>query len=353
MPENVRPSDTDDAALSAHAPWPRWSSELHESLTSHEARAAELRQELDQLRRSLDAGPVRPALEAGRSRRRRLLPAVGVVLALGCGGLIAGLARSGGPVTAATGTPATPYVPAAAPTPFPTASAVASATGGPSTAASTSASPPGSASASAPPLPAWPGRTVPEPPGLPTSGPGADAAGTEVTAMIDPDGRGVEVYERAVLTSGPGRLTLRPAGSGQLARSLETAQPAVQGLRVEVDGTPVPAVPTGTGWTVVLPARSTPHHMALRYRLTGAIVRRDPAPAGRYTLMLTPLAPAAGAGAADAVVVRIRDSRIQEMACPDANADGQLCGSAQGDLHVATVPRGALPVVTALVTFAQ
>src|SRR3954467_11846641 len=67
MSEPVPPS-TDARGDSERAlePWPRWTSELHESLASQEASASELRQELDDLRRTLDAAP---AAEQARGRR--------------------------------------------------------------------------------------------------------------------------------------------------------------------------------------------------------------------------------------------------------------------------------------------
>jgi hypothetical protein len=96
-------------------------------------------------------------------------------------------------------------------------------------------------------------------------------------------------------------------------------------------------------------AGGTVRHLALRYHLRGALIRPQPAPPGRYALVLTPLAPSAGHGAEAGVVVRIDDPRVEEVYCPAAR--DQLCGRVDGAVHVATVPAGARPVVVALVTF--
>jgi hypothetical protein len=197
-------------------------------------------------------------------------------------------------------------------------------------------------------LPRWPGSSTAEPPGLPATGPGADASGSEITLAFDADRRHVEVYERAVLAPGPGMLPLRPAVPPPSARSLVTGLPAVQDLHVDVDGLPARVITGPRGWTVAVPAGVSATRVVLRYTLDGALVRREPSPAGRYTLVLRPLAPSAGRGAGAAVVVRVPDARVEELYCPGA-AD-QLCGATAGTLHTATVPRGAPPVVIGLVT---
>jgi hypothetical protein len=179
---------------------------------------------------------------------------------------------------------------------------------------------------------------------------GADANGTELTAALGAD-RSVEVYERAVLTPGATSLALSPARSPDLLRSLDAPPPVVEDLHAEVDGRPVRVTSTGSGWAVQMSAGARGGRLALRYRLSGALVRREPAPPGRFTLVLTPLAPSAGRGADDAVVVRISDPRVQELYCPGAT--NQLCGRVDGELHTARVPGGTVPVVVALVTFAS
>ena len=202
------------------------------------------------------------------------------------------------------------------------------------------------------PLPAWPGSTGPSPPGLPAHGPGADAAGTEVTAAFGTNRSSVQVYERVVLGAVPAGLTLRPSATPDLTRSLRAPLPTVEDLHAEIDGHPVAVTRAAGGWSIAAPAGPAPsggiHRLALRYGLAGALIHTDPAPPGRYTLVLTPLAPSAGR-AGDAVVVRIQDPRIEELYCPGAAQ--QLCGRANGSLHVATVPRGGDPSVVGLVTF--
>lgn len=335
------PGDPQFARESAGAAWPRWSSRLHDSLESQESVAAELRRAVEELRRTLDepppsASPVPPSasprliaryrsrrfppalpglhrIPRDRSRRHRmwlLLPA-GAAVVLTVAGLVVASARPDTPPrsasTQAQGAPAPPP----------------------------------------PPLPPWPGRTTPEPPDLPTRGAGADAKGTAMVVAFSAD-RTVDVYERAVLSPGRTTFTLRPADVSALLRPLEATPPTVQDLRAEVDGRPVPVATTSSGWTLAAPPGTAGTRLVLRYRLTGAMSRKQPAPPGRFVLVLAPLAPSAG-GAGDAVVVRIRDRRVEDVYCP--GAPHPLCGSADGALHTGTVPNGAVPVVVALVTF--
>src|SRR3954454_16570129 len=166
MSDQGPPSPSRDESEQSLSRWPRWSSDLHESLASQEASASELRQELDDLRRTLDAPPagepgrrpVAPAGEPGRHRRpprRRVLTAsAAAVVVLGVIGV--GLATRGtDPRTA----------PAAA------AASSASATSSPS---STPGAVPGTSLPAVAPLPPWPGQTGPEPQGLPAHGLGVD-----------------------------------------------------------------------------------------------------------------------------------------------------------------------------------
>jgi hypothetical protein len=321
-----------EPARSTHDPTPRWSARIHESLDAHEAQAAELRRELDDVRRSLKSPDDEPTVGLHRRPRRRppirVLVVLVVVIALAAAGLTL-LARGRGAPASST------------PAPRATAGtkATSAAAGGTPSA--------GSVTAGAH-LPAWPGLSVAEPPGLPATGPGASAPGSEITAAIDPDRRHVEVYERALLAPGTGTLTLRPAQPPAAARELVTGPPGVQDLHAEVDGRPATVTSGPDSWTVTAPADAQATRVVLRYTLNGALVRRVPSPVGRYTLVLRPLTPSAGRGAGDAVVVRLRDPRVEEVYC--LGAADQLCGATSDDLHTATVPRGAPAVVIGLVT---
>ncbi len=210
---------------------------------------------------------------------------------------------------------------------------------GPSPAGSPGAPPAGH------PLPR-PGAAVPVPPGLPRSGPGADAPGSELTAAIDADGRHVDVYERAVLRPGTTSVLLAPATTAGLPETLRDLRPSVEDLQAEVDGRPVAATPAGDGWQVAAPGGIT--QVVLRYRLGGALVRQEPAPPGRAGVLLRPLTGPAAQAAADPVVVRIDDRRVVALYCPAPRP--ALCAASAGTVLTATVPPGADAVVLADVT---
>jgi hypothetical protein len=185
------------------------------------------------------------------------------------------------------------------------------------------------------------------PPGFPHSGPGADAPGAELTAVLE-RGDTVVVYERLVVRPGTVSVHLAPAPARALPRDLQGVGFTVTDLLISVDGRPVTALRDSTGWRVTRPDGGPLTQIVLRYRLADAIVRVAPAPPGRATLVLRPLSGAQASSAQDPVVVRLQDRRIGQVYCP--SGPQPLCDTVRGTAHVATVPTGATPIVLAQVT---
>jgi len=257
--------------------------------------ADELREALEQLRRVLELDPP-------PDRRRRAALLLAGALALAAAGVVAlGLLVSGGSVPVAA------------------------------TAARS--------------RPAGPSRPDPAvlPPGFPASGPGIDVPGTRVRATVDRDGAGVDVVETLLLAApGPGPLALTmPALAG-------LGPTEVTRLGVELDGTPVAVTVTTRdgvrGWTVTPDGTGT-RRAVLRYRISGALVRVAPAPAGRALALVTPLTAAVSQAAGRPVVVDVIDSRVRGVACPGVQEGGSVCGSRTETGWTASVPAGATPVV--------
>jgi hypothetical protein len=324
---------------------------LDSSPEQREARADELRDALYALRASLEGRPAATG-DAVPDRTRRDAPSVRAVLLAGAAVLaVAGLAVA--TVTAGTGRRETASAPPpsrpAAPPSTPRAAGKPSATASTSSALPRPAtpSPRPSPSPTTRPLP-WPGGTVLQPPGLPASGPGATAPGLELTAALDPDGRHVDVYERLVLRPGAPDLVLHRADLGRLAGRLGSAGGSVDDLQVELDGEAVRPQVIGASWRAPPPAGGDVSRAVLRYRLTGVFLRQQPAPPGRFTLVLRPLGAGVVLADHDPVVVRISDARVGTMTCPTSRYP--LCGSGAGRTHTATLPGDATGVVLAQVT---
>ena len=299
---------------------PRWSAHIHESLDAHEAQAAELRRELDDLRRTLEPRIRVPRVAAHRRPKPRG--------AYGCSGRWWCWSCSRSPPASPCSSRIGP------PLPRPRLRRLPRAPPRPTTVAPSAAPPsrstgptPSSTVAGAD-LPPWPGRSVAQPPGLPATGPGADRPGSEITVALDPDRRHVEVYERASSPRAQGRSRCvrptRPTCPRPHARS-SPACPACRTCTPTSTAGPPPFSSDPQGWTVATPAGVPAGHVVLRYRVDGALSRHEPSPAGRYTLVLRPLTPSAGRGAGDAVVVRIDDDQVTELYCPGAS--DQLCGA--------------------------
>jgi hypothetical protein len=129
---------------------------------------------------------------------------------------------------------------------------------------------------------------------------------------------------------------------------LRGARPRVSDLQVELDGQAVHPVAGGTGWQAAASTGGTIGRATLRYRILGAFVRQTPAPPGRVTLILRPLAGGTVATSDDPAVVRLGDPRVGTVSCPAA--PHPLCAVTTGRTHTATVPAGASTIVLAQVT---
>jgi hypothetical protein len=334
---------------------------LRSSLEDQQARTQELRTALDELRTALEGGaggatrsappsddqpPRRPP---GRPPRRRLILALaGTALVLAIVVPLAVAQRSSRTSIGAARSTSGSSLPMASPSGRPTSSPPGSApSSGPSGSASGAGGSLSPTSRSVPALTtrpmAWPGGPVLIPPGLPASGPGAGAPGLDLTAAIDPDKRHVDVYERVVLRPGETSLHLAQASLGLLPRVLRGARPAVTELQVELDGRAVRPVAGRTGWQVTPPDGGVIGRATLRYRLLEAYVRQVPAPPGRATTIIRPLAAEVVLADDDPVVVRLHDQRVGSVTCPTGRRP--LCAVTNGRMHTATLPSGATGIV--------
>jgi hypothetical protein len=361
-PGDDRPGEEpDDPAVLRSTRLPAAStSTLRSSLEGQEARTAELRDALDALRASLEGRPAPvapPAPAPPRSRRVRPLarlrpgrvrPARSALLA---GAALLGLAGVGvaavalAPTVRRTATESSASPAAVAPstlTPSQPPSASTAAPSSPGRGPSTSTS----SSLTTRRLP-WPGGAVLQPHGLAASGPGATVPGLDLTAALDPDGRHIDVYERLVLRPGVTGLALHQADLGSLPAQLHVGRGGVGDLQVELDGRAVRPQQVGASWRAEAPDGRTITRAVLRYRLTGVFLRQAPAPPGRFTLVLRPLAAGPVLDDRDPVVVRINDVRIGIMTCPTSRHP--LCASVTGRTHTARVPADATGVVVAQV----
>jgi hypothetical protein len=332
---------------------------VRSSLDDRRTHAQELREALDQLKAELDggAGPAAPAdpaepaqpapselsqgaratnarreAPAARGRRLALVAVVAVGVLAAAVGVVRVVAWS---LAGADGVAA----PSAA-----RPSASASAPPAPPRAAATPGSP-ATPTPSSPPEAGRPAVLLPE--GLPSTGPGADAPGAELTAVVT-EGGAVDVYERLVMRAGTTSVRLAPAPAAALPPGLRAAPIRVDGLRVDLDGRAATPRPDQQGWRVTPADAAAFTQVVVHYRLAGALVRVAPAPPGRATLVLRPLTGPTALDSRDPVLVRLDDRRVGDVYCPAAPEP--LCAVTSGTRHVATVPAGARPIVLAQVT---
>jgi hypothetical protein len=281
-----------------------------------EADVADLRDRLDEIRRLLDGAGVppapaaRPVAHPSRSRRRtaRWLWPVAAGTAAAAGGVLVAALLTGDPSPG--GAPAADDRPAAA-----------------------APAPDG----------AWPGTDGTVPSGLVTTGPGADAPGTDVVVAPAADGRTLEVYER-VVPSAPGARWLRLSRPDPQRLSGVTLPTdlTVTGLTVTNGGSPSDVRSAPGGWVVTAADGQSLGPVTLRYRVEGGVTSTPDAPAGRRLLLVWPLAAEASRGTGTDVVVHPDPSQVvvRQMLCPLATPEEQLCGSAGGPGWTGRVPGG-------------
>jgi hypothetical protein len=181
-----------------------------------------------------------------------------------------------------------------------------------------------------------------------TTGPGLTEPGVYVIAEPDATGA-LEVVER-VRTAAPVRV-LSIALPQSSAPGTAGARPSVSGFQADAGGLVVTdtlnAPLTTAGEQLELPAPAT--EITMRYRLSGAADRSQPAPAGRVLVVLPPLTqPDPGVGDPP-VVVEVSGGTVRNLVCSDLPAAEQLCGRQRGRVWSTTsIPLSRSTVVAQL-----
>ena len=303
---------------------------LRQELAEKAAATDELREALDELRQVLDVDNP-PAQAAAGHRRIRLLLVLGAIAAVA--GLIFFTLRGTG--TSQIVSPAAP------------ATARPTAVGSPSGAAA--AQPSASTQQTAPAVPSvaaitpmqWAGASVLVPPGLTTTGPGADAPGTDAQVTVDADGTHVDVFERLNLSSASSDPLVLAAPSLPASQ----LQSAVSDLQAELDGKPAAVAADSGTWTVTPQPGQKFTSAVLRYRLGNGIVTPTPAASGRAFLLATPLTATISQARGADVVVRALDPSVIGVSCPAADTAAQICGTKLATGWSATLPATSRPIV--------
>lgn len=318
---------------------------LRQQLAEKAAATDELREALDELRQVLDVE--NPPAAAGGGRRRTWLLLAGVVV-LAVAALLFFTVRD--PSSSQIVAP----VPSAGSSAGPSASGGAAASGAsapssvqqPASARASSAQTSAPAAAGAAPATRplrWPGGAVLTPPGLTTTGPGADAPGTDTQVAVDTDGTHVDVFERLLLDAPTGEpLVMARPSLPALGQEV-----SVSDLQVELDGTAVSVAGNDSdGWTASPPAGKQFTKAVLRYRLTNGVVTITPAVPGRVFAVVTPLTAAISQARSAAVLVRALDPKVLGVSCPRASdAAGSVCGTKLAAGWEASVPASSIPIV--------
>ena len=184
------------------------------------------------------------------------------------------------------------------------------------------------------------------PPGLTTTGPGVSVPGTDVQVAVDPDGRHLDVFERALLNV-PDAEPLSLATAAATLPALHTGV-QVQDLQVQLDDYPIDIRTDGHGgWRADPPARTTYTRVTLRYRVSGGIALVTPAAPGRALGVITPLTGLISSDRGYDVQVRTTDATVLGVSCPTTGR-GAVCGTHTDKGWVATVPTDARPLVVLL-----
>jgi hypothetical protein len=123
----------------------------------------------------------------------------------------------------------------------------------------------------------------------------------------------------------------------------QAAHPSVSDLVASYDGATVTALSSGSQrWSITPTTQDGPAQVDLRYVLTGAAVRSNPAPAGRGIVVITPmLLDEVTAGQVLVSVTPTTPAVVLGLDCPRAAAAHIVCGEQVGASWQASFGRGA------------
>ena len=141
---------------------------------------------------------------------------------------------------------------------------------------------------------------------------------------------GPVVFASPVLVDGPG------VPSGQ------AAHPSVSDLVASYDGQTVAALASGSQrWSIMPTTQNGPLQVDLRYAVSGAAVRSNPAPAGRAIVVITPmLLGEVTVGRVQVSVTSTSPAMVLGLDCPRAAAALIVCGEQVGPTWQATFGPG-------------
>ncbi len=292
-------------------------------LADADAEAAELRHDLDELKRRLD-GRLAPPPPARRRNRKPLLGALvvgGTLAVLGTAILVpwSNLDLPGGSDGQAASTAQPAGGVAGVPVPK---GAVALA-----------------------PL-AAPERS------LPASGPGISEPGTMIVVQVGPDDT-LDVVEQAILgPRGMRELNLALPSTATLGGEVADLTPSIRNLRVAVNGTAVTPVPSagGAGWTVSANDQRA-RTVLINYQIDRAVMRSSQSTSGRALAVVLPLLAQSLREQGLPLVIRTESSATAQVGgatCPSASSAQSLCGIEIGNGWIATVPASATSPVLLL-----
>jgi hypothetical protein len=178
---------------------------------------------------------------------------------------------------------------------------------------------------------------------LPASGPGIDQPGTMMVVQVAKDGS-LNVTEQAVLgPRGLRQIDLRLPSMAALGGQVAELTPTVHNLRVSVNGTAVPVIPTadGPGWQVTAAGGERARTVQLSYQMRDAIVRTKPSASGRALGVSLPLLGQALREQGLPLVVRAEGPAVGGATCPSAPITTMLCGEEVSNGWLATIPADA------------
>ena len=191
----------------------------------------------------------------------------------------------------------------------------------------------------------WRGQTLLTPPAAPTTGPGVDAPGTDLTVAIDADLKHVDVFERAVFTAPQSAVTLALPPATAWGEGLADAEPVVSDLQVVLDGVAVKPSRTDAGWYALPAAGGTVTKVELRYRVAGTIVKYAGSKPGRRSIGVPAFTGQGSLDASAPVHVTVDDPRVENVYCLTAQTGTGVCADGGTDGLTATLGTGDSPVV--------
>lgn len=169
-----------------------------------------------------------------------------------------------------------------------------------------------------------------------TTGPGITSPGVNAVTYVYSSGV-LEVSETIKLPEKTTKVTVRTFTSRLPV--VKKMHPVIENLQIDAAGAPVAVDPLDVPGSAELTLPQETDTLAVRYQVSGATQRSNPAPAGRIMTALPVITPEFDSSTTAKATIDMTNTGVLNLTCPLLPMADQVCGTKRGD----TWSSGELP----------